>query len=164
MKERCEKHTNTQSFGFHCVLVTLYSVEDLGQHYSKQWLVACSEPRHYLNHSWLTVNWILMNKSNLNLNQNNNFLYEKKCIWKCHLQNGCHFSRPQCVDIHYHTLLPFRPRLAARVPIVYRPSWSGEFSSECDKLANDPAERILLVSIRACRLTDDIAGRSWPYE
>ena len=24
--------------------------------------------------------------------------HSRKCIWKCHLENGVHFSRPQCVN------------------------------------------------------------------
>ena len=29
------------------------------------------------------------------------YLHSRKCIWKCHLENGGHLSRPQCVKIRY---------------------------------------------------------------
>ena len=32
-------------------------VNKLGHHWSRQWLVACSAPSHYLNQCWIIVNW-----------------------------------------------------------------------------------------------------------
>ena len=50
---------------------------ELGQHWFRQWLVACSAPSHYLNQCWLIVNWTLRNKLQWNLNQNTKlFIYE----------------------------------------------------------------------------------------
>ena len=38
------------------------NVIELGQHCSRQWLVACFAPSHYPNQCWLTVAWIVGNK------------------------------------------------------------------------------------------------------
>ena len=46
-------------------------VSESGQHWL--WLVAYSGPSHYLNQCWIIVNWTLMNKIQLNFNQNTKF-------------------------------------------------------------------------------------------
>ena len=53
-------------------------VGELGQHWFRQWLVACSAPSHYLNQYWLVVNLTLGNQSQWNSSPNTKlFIYEK---------------------------------------------------------------------------------------
>ena len=52
-------------------------ISELGQHWFRYWLVACSVPSHYLNQNWLIVNWTLRNKLQWNSNQNTKlFIHE----------------------------------------------------------------------------------------
>ena len=44
-------------------------VNELGHHWSRLWLVACSAPTYYLNQCWLIVNYLLRNKLQWNSNQ-----------------------------------------------------------------------------------------------
>ena len=61
----------------HLPLVLHICVGELGQHWFRQWFVACSAPSHYLNQCWLIVNWTLRNKIQWNLNQNTKlFIHE----------------------------------------------------------------------------------------
>ena len=60
-------------------------------HWFRQWLVAWSEPTHYLNHFWNIINWSLKNKLQLNFKQNSNIFIQEKCIWKCRLRNSGNF-------------------------------------------------------------------------
>ena len=46
----------------HLSRVTYICVSELGHHWFRQWLVAYSTPRHYLNQWWHLVNWIIGNK------------------------------------------------------------------------------------------------------
>ena len=46
----------------HLTLVPHICVRELGQHWLRQWLVACSAPSHCLNQCWLIVNWTPGNK------------------------------------------------------------------------------------------------------
>ena len=63
--------------------------------YMRQWIWSvlvqmmscCLVPSHYLNRCWYTVNWAVKNKFQWNLIKTKN----SKCIWKCCLQNSCHF-------------------------------------------------------------------------
>ena len=61
---------------------------DLYHNWFRWWLGACSAPSHYLKQCWF-ANWTLNNIIQWNLNQNNFNLI--KCVWKCCLQNDCHF-------------------------------------------------------------------------
>ena len=54
----------------HLALVTHICVSELGHHWFRQQLVACSVPNHYLNQCWFIVNWTPGNKFQWNLNLN----------------------------------------------------------------------------------------------
>ena len=41
-------------------------VSGSGQHWFRQWLVACSAPSHYLNQCWVIVNWTTRKKNTQN--------------------------------------------------------------------------------------------------
>ena len=41
----------------HLPLVPHICINELGQHWFRWWLVACSAPSHYLNRCWLIANW-----------------------------------------------------------------------------------------------------------
>ena len=45
-------------------------VNESGQHWFRQWLVAYLAPSHYLNQCWNIANWTLRNKIHWNLNRN----------------------------------------------------------------------------------------------
>ena len=51
----------------HLSLVPHICVGEVGHHWFRQWLVACSAPSHYLNQCWLIVNWTPGNTSQWNL-------------------------------------------------------------------------------------------------
>ena len=63
-------------------------VSELGHHWFRWWLVACSALSHYLNQCWFTANWTLENKFQWNLNH----FHTRKCIWKWRLPKW----RPFC--------------------------------------------------------------------
>ena len=44
-------------------------VNELGQHWFREWHAASSVPSHYLSQCWLIVNWTLRNKLQWNSNQ-----------------------------------------------------------------------------------------------
>ena len=48
--------------------VTHICVVELGHHWFRQWLVACSALSHYLNQCWNIVNWTFRNKLQWNFN------------------------------------------------------------------------------------------------
>ena len=58
----------------------------LGHHWFRWWLVACSAPSHCRNQCWLTVNYILKNKLQRNLNQNTKLIRECPFFpaWMCY--------------------------------------------------------------------------------
>ena len=58
-------------------LVPYMCVGELGQHWLRWWLVACSAPIHYLNQWWLVVNWTTRNKFPWNLRQNSNIFIQE---------------------------------------------------------------------------------------
>ena len=66
--------------------VTHICVVELGHHWFRWWLVACSASSHYLNQCWNIVNWTLGNKLQWNLNQNlHNFIQEnvfENVVWE----------------------------------------------------------------------------------
>ena len=57
-----ETYVITKSYWTPCGLVTPYSIIKLCLIWSRQKLVTCLLPSHYLNQCWLIVNWNLMNK------------------------------------------------------------------------------------------------------
>ena len=52
-------------------------ISELGQHWFRWWLVACSAPSQYLNQCWVTVNWTLRNKLQWNFNQTTKLFIHK---------------------------------------------------------------------------------------
>ena len=69
------------SLGFndltHLPLVPHICVSNSGQLWFRLWLVAYSAPSHYLNQSWVIVNWTIGNKLQWNFYQNTKlFLHE----------------------------------------------------------------------------------------
>ena len=58
-------------------LVLHICVSESDQHWLRSWLAAYSAPSHYLNQSWVIVNWTLRNKLNRNFNQNIKFSFTK---------------------------------------------------------------------------------------
>ena len=52
-------------------------VNELGHHWSRLWLVACSAPTYYLNQCWLIVNCLLRNKIRWNSNQHTKLFIHK---------------------------------------------------------------------------------------
>ena len=67
------------------------------RHHSRYELSQWEEARHYLNQCWNIVNWIIGNKSQWNLNWNNNF-HSRISIWIYPLQNDVHLSQFQYVN------------------------------------------------------------------
>ena len=74
----------------------------------------CSAPSQYLDQCWNIVNWTLRNKIQWSINHNSyifiqvkyqsQFIYfhSRKCIWKCHLQNGGHVLKNCHVLKNWH--------------------------------------------------------------
>ena len=61
----------------HFPLMPHIFLSELGQHWFRKWLVACSAPNHYLNQCCLIVNWTLRNKFQWNFNKNSEvFIHE----------------------------------------------------------------------------------------
>ena len=72
-------------------------ISDLGQHWFRLWLVACSAPSHDLNQCWLIVNWTLRNKLQWNLNRNS-IIFIQEIAFECVVcEMAAILSRPQCV-------------------------------------------------------------------
>ena len=78
--------------------VTHICISQLGHHGFRLRLVTWQAPSHYLNQCSIIVNWTLRNILQWKWMSNPNIFIKKKCIWKCRLQNGGHFVRPQCVN------------------------------------------------------------------
>ena len=57
-----------------------------------------SEPSHYLNQYWSTVNWILGNKIQWNLNQSTAVFFQRYAFENIVCKMAIISSRPQCVD------------------------------------------------------------------
>ena len=68
------------SFKTHLPLVPHICVSELGQHWFRWWLVACSAPSHYPNQCSLIVNWTLRNKLHWNSNRNCNILIDRNAF------------------------------------------------------------------------------------
>ena len=52
-------------------------VSELGQHWFRQWLVACSVPSHYLNKCWFIAKWTPGNKFQWNSNRNSTIFIQE---------------------------------------------------------------------------------------
>ena len=65
------------SYTSHWGRVTHICVVELGHHWFRQWLVACSAPSHYLNQCRNIVNCTFRNKLQWNFNQNSNIFIKK---------------------------------------------------------------------------------------
>ena len=61
----------------HLPLVPHICVSELGHHWFRYWLVACSVSSHYLNRCWHSVNWTLGNKFQWNCNRIVSFSFKK---------------------------------------------------------------------------------------
>ena len=70
---------------------TTICVNQSGQHWFRQWLVAFWAPSHYLNQCCDIVNWTLTNKLQWQI-----LIFLRKCVWKCRLR--------KCLS-GWHTLL-----------------------------------------------------------
>ena len=64
----------------HPLLEPHICVSELGQHWFRQCLVACSVPSHYPNQCWLIVNWTFRNKLQWSFNRNSNVFIEENAI------------------------------------------------------------------------------------
>ena len=77
--------------------MTHIRVVELGHHWFRLGLVACSAPSHYLNQCWDIVNWTPRNKLQWNFNRNSYiFIQENRfenVVWKM----AAILARPQCV-------------------------------------------------------------------
>ena len=61
-------------------LVPHICASELGQHWSRQWLVTSSVPSCYLNQHWFIVTWTLRTKLQGNLNRNTLFFVHGKAF------------------------------------------------------------------------------------
>ena len=64
----------------HLPLVPHICVNEAGQHWFKQWLVAYSAPCHYLNQCWAIINWTLGNKIKWNSSQNTKLVIHENAL------------------------------------------------------------------------------------
>ena len=76
----------------HLPLVPYICVSELGQHWFRSCLVACSAPSHYPIQCWVIVNSTLRSKLQWKFNENK-INPSRKCIWKYRLWNGGHFVK-----------------------------------------------------------------------
>ena len=62
-------------------------------------------PSHYINRSWLIINWIPGNQFERNLDQNNDKCWWEHWIWQCRLGNDGHFAMiPMRFWMHFFLL------------------------------------------------------------
>ena len=66
---------------------------ELGRHWFRYWLGACSAPSHYLNQCWPIVNWnwTFRNKLQWNSNRNTKFFIDVNALENVVCQIGGHF-------------------------------------------------------------------------
>ena len=86
----------------HLSLVTHICISELGQHWFKYWLVACSAPSHYLNQWRLIVNWTLRNKFQWISIQNTKFLLMEMHLKMCNNAMLCMLSDGRCIIHSMH--------------------------------------------------------------
>ena len=83
----------------HWGLVTHICVVELGHHWFRQWLVACSVPSHYLNQCWNIVNWTVRNKLHWNFNRNSNIFIQEIAFENVVCKMASILYRPQWVIV-----------------------------------------------------------------
>ena len=83
----------------HLAIVPHICVGKLGQHCLRSWLNACVAPSHYLNQSWLVVNWTLRSKLQRNSNGHTKRFIHDNAFQKCRSENGCHFIQREIMNI-----------------------------------------------------------------
>ena len=95
----------------HLPLVPHICVNDLGHHWFRKWLVACSASSHYLNQCWLIVNWAPGNIFQWNLNRNSIIFIQENENENVISQNGGHFVQEEMQDTDTtHTRIDLDPR------------------------------------------------------
>ena len=75
----------------HFPLVPHICVSELGQHWFRLWLVACSAPSHYLNQSCPIINWTHGDNFQWNLNRNSLIFIQENAPENIVCQNGGRF-------------------------------------------------------------------------
>ena len=76
----CFRNTTTAWFSMTRLnppLMPHICISEVGHHWFRQWLVACSAPSHCLNQCWLIINWALRNKLHWNSNKIRTFSFMK---------------------------------------------------------------------------------------
>ena len=79
-------------------------VSELGQHWFRYWLVACSASSHCLNKCCLIVNWTLRNKPQWNKNQNTKVFIPVNAFENVVCEMAAIFSRERWVKWHAKTV------------------------------------------------------------
>ena len=77
--------------------VTHICVVELGHHWFRYWIVACSALSHYLNQCWNIVNWTSRNKLQWKFNRNSNIFIHENTFENVGCETAAILSRPQCV-------------------------------------------------------------------
>ena len=76
-------------------------VVELGHHWFRYWLVACSAPSHYLNQCWNSVNWTFRNKLQWNFNRISNIFIQEIAFESFVCKMASILSQPQWVNWPY---------------------------------------------------------------
>ena len=82
----------------HLSVVPHICVNELDQHFFRQWLVAWSVPSHYLDQCWLLVNWSLRNKLQWNSNPNTELFIQEKAFKNVVCEMAAILSRGRWVN------------------------------------------------------------------
>ena len=77
--------------------VTHICVVDLGHHWFRYWLVACSAPSHYLNLCWNIVYWTFRHKLQWNFNRNSIIFIQEIAFANVFCKMASILSGPQWV-------------------------------------------------------------------
>ena len=93
----------------HLPLVPYICDSELGQHWFRYWLVACSAPTHYLNQCWRVVNWTLGNKLQWNSNRNCNIVIQENTFENVVCEMAAIMSRGRwvkgtCTDLIHNSM------------------------------------------------------------
>ena len=91
----------------HLPLVPHICICELGQHWFRWWLVACSAPSHYLNQCWLIVNWTLRHNFQWNVNQNTKLIIHENAFENIVCEMTAILSRGRWVNWSSEMLLLF---------------------------------------------------------
>ena len=114
--------------------VTHICVVELGHHWFRQWLVACSAPSHYLNQCWNIVNWTFRNKLQWIFYRNSNIFIQEIAFENVVCNVASILSRPQWVkasgmltverhSIHRHDCCQFRSSRATLLSSAKRQNY-----------------------------------------